>query len=107
MDALLHALADRFSIASIVHYTLVLSPQGQYILGLIETQYQMTPWLLLRQTLKIGNAATMMSALMKIVLAKVSVASITNMFGITTGRDEGMNLNQRYVLLLLPRCRVC
>lgn len=78
---------------------LIVSPQGQYLLGLIEGQYKMVPWAIVRQTLRIGNAATMISAMSKVMLAKVSIRSLTNTMGITKGRDEGLNLNQRYVML--------
>lgn len=49
----------------------------------------------MRQTLKIGNVATMLSGMMRVVLAKASVASVTNWIGWTQGADEGMNLLQQ------------
>jgi len=48
-----------------------------------------------RQTLKVGNVATMISGVMRIVLAKVSVSAVTNWIGLSSGADEGMNLLQQ------------
>lgn len=79
-----------------MHYTLVVAPQGQYLLGLATNVIKMIPWAIVKQTLKIGNAASMTNAMMKVLLAKVSVGSFTNNLGFTSGKDEGMNLNQRY-----------
>lgn len=78
-----------------MHYTLVLSPKGQYLLKLIENANKLVPYMVIKQTLKIGNVASMMSAMVRVVLAKVSVSSITNWVGLTSGADEGMNLLQQ------------
>ena len=51
--------------------------------------------MVIRQTLKIGNVASMINAMMKVVLAKMSVTSITNWIGLTQGQDEGLNLMQQ------------
>jgi hypothetical protein len=51
--------------------------------------------MVIRQTLKIGNVASMISAMMKVILAKMSVTSVTNWIGLTKGDDEGMNLMQQ------------
>lgn len=85
------------SLASFMHYTLILSPKGQYLLKLIDNAHKLIPYMAIRQALKIGNIATMISALMKIILAKMSVASLTNWIGLTDTRDDGMNLLQQYV----------
>lgn len=87
--------ADDSSIASLMHYTLILSPEGPTLLRMIENVHRLLPYVVVRQTLKIGNVATMISAMMKVVLAKVSVASVTNWIGLSTGADEGMNLLQQ------------
>lgn len=81
-----------------MHYTLVLSPEGPTLLRMIENVHRLLPYVVIRQTLKIGNVATMISGMMRIVLAKVSVASVTNWIGLSSGADEGMNLLQQYVL---------
>lgn len=80
-----------------MHYTLVLSPEGPTLLRMIESVHRLLPYMAVRQTLKIGNVATMLSAMMKVILAKVSVASMTNWIGLSSGADEGMNLMQQYV----------
>ena len=56
---------------------------------------------IIRQTLKIGNVASMINAMMKVVLAKMSVASVTNWMGLTQGSDEGMNLLQQIISTVL------
>ncbi|GJC80306.1 uncharacterized protein ColLi_03144 [Colletotrichum liriopes] len=57
----------------------------------------MVPYNMVRQTLKVGNAATMIAGMMKIFLAKLSVGSVSNWFGITKDAADGMNLMQRLV----------
>jgi hypothetical protein len=86
--------ADLSSIASFMHYALILSPKGQYLLKLVGNVNRLVPYVVIRQTLKIGNVATMISAMMKVVLAKMSVSTITNWMGLTSGEDQGMNLMQ-------------
>lgn len=87
--------ANKFSLASFMHYTLILSPKGQYLLKLVDNANKLIPYVAIRQTLKIGNIATMMGALVKIILAKMSVTSITNWIGLTASEDDGMNLLQQ------------
>lgn len=87
--------ANEYSLASIMHYALVLSPEGPTILRLIESVHKLLPYIVIRQTLKVGNVATMLSGIMRIVLAKASVASVTNWIGLSSGADEGMNLLQQ------------
>ena len=82
------------SLASLMHYTLILSPKGQYLLKLIDNANKLVPYLAIRQTLKIGNVASMINAMMKVILAKMSVASLTNWIGLTQTKDEGNNLMQ-------------
>lgn len=84
-----------FSLASFMHYILILSPKGQYLLKLVENVHKLIPYILVRQTLKIGNVASMINGMVKIGLAKMSVASITNWIGLTQTEDEGMNLLQQ------------
>lgn len=62
---------------------------------MIENVHRLLPYIVIRQTLKIGNVATMINAMMKVVLAKASVGSVTNWIGLTSGADEGMNLMQQ------------
>lgn len=78
-----------------MHYTLVLSPEGPSLLRMIENVHKMLPYVVIRQTLKVGNVATMISGMMRVVLAKASVSAVTNWMGFTSGADEGMNLLQQ------------
>lgn len=84
------------SIASLMHYTLVLSPEGPTLLRMIQSVHNLLPYMAIRQALKIGNVATMLSAVMRVVLAKASMSTMTNWMGLTSGADEGMNLLQQY-----------
>ena len=84
-----------------MHYTLILSPEGSNLLRMMENIHRLLPYTLLRQTLKIGNVATMLSALMKVILAKASVSMVTNWIGLTSGANEGMNLLQQIVSQVL------
>lgn len=78
-----------------MHFTLILSPKGQYILKLVDNANKLIPYMAIRQTLRVGNIATMMSGLMKIILTKMSVASLTNWIGLTATENDGMNLLQQ------------
>ena len=78
-----------------MHYTLVLSPEGPTLLRMIENVHRLIPYVVVRQTLKIGNVATMINAMLRVALAKVSVGSVTNWIGWSSGADEGMNLLQQ------------
>jgi len=89
------------SLASFIHHVFVITPEGPYLLKLIENAHKMIPYSMVRQTLRVGNAATMINAMMKIFLAKTSVATITNWMGWTTDADEGVNLLQRIISLVL------
>ncbi|KAK4508633.1 hypothetical protein PRZ48_002372 [Zasmidium cellare] len=89
------------NLASIMHYTLVLSPEGPTLLRMLESVHHLIPYMLVRQTLKVGNVATMLSGIMRIVLAKASVASVTNWIGLSSGADEGMNLLQQIISQVL------
>lgn len=84
-----------------MHYALILSPKGQNLLTLIENANKLVPYGIIRQTVKIGNVASMINAMMKVVLAKMSVASVTNWMGLTQGSDEGMNLLQQIISTVL------
>ena len=78
-----------------MHYFLILSPKGQYFLKLVANANRLVPYLVIRQTLKIGNVASMINAMMRVILAKMSVTSVTNWIGLTKSDDEGMNLMQQ------------
>lgn len=89
------------SLASFMHYTLILSPKGQNLISLIDNANKLVPYGIIKQTLKIGNVASMISAMVKVILAKVSVATVTNWMGITKGSDEGQNLMQHIISQVL------
>ncbi|KXL48420.1 MAG: hypothetical protein FE78DRAFT_105195 [Acidomyces sp. 'richmondensis'] len=89
------------NLASLMHYTLVLSPEGPTLLRMISNVHNLIPYMAIRQTLKIGNVATMISGMTKVILAKASVASMTNWIGLTSGADEGMNLLQQIISQVL------
>ncbi|POS73637.1 hypothetical protein DHEL01_v207972 [Diaporthe helianthi] len=88
-------------IASLLHHILVLFAEGQYMVKLIENVHKLVPYKMVRQTLRVGNAATMISGMMRIFLAKMSVTAMTNWIGWTKGADDGMNLLQRIINLVL------
>ncbi|KAM5353873.1 hypothetical protein ACJ41O_000523 [Fusarium nematophilum] len=88
-------------LATFVHHIFVLSPEGQYLLKLLENVHNLIPYKMVKQTLRMGNAATMISAMMRLLLAKLSVTSITNWVGLTANADDGMNLLQRIISLVL------
>lgn len=62
---------------------------------MLDNIHRLIPYAIMRQTLKIGNVATMINGMLKIILAKVSIGSITNWAGLSKGADEGMNLMQQ------------
>ncbi|KAK1992603.1 hypothetical protein LX36DRAFT_588096 [Colletotrichum falcatum] len=88
-------------LSSLVHQVLIVSPEGQYLVKLLEQVHKMVPYNMVRQTLKVGNAATMIAGMMKIFLAKISVGSVSNWFGITKDAADGMNLMQRIISVVL------
>lgn len=63
----------------------------------MENVHRLVPYTIIRQTLKVGNAATMISGMVRLVLAKISLSSVTNWLGVTKSADEGMNLLQQIV----------
>jgi hypothetical protein len=81
--------------ASFLHFIIILSPKGQYLLKLLGNVNKLVPYAIIRQTLKIGNVATMINAMVRVILAKLSVTSVTNWLGITQNEDRGLNLMQQ------------
>jgi Domain of unknown function in PX-proteins (DUF3818) len=72
-----------------------LSPDGQYLLKLLENVNKLIPYLAIKQILRIGNVATMINGMLKLLLAKMSVGSITKWVGLGKNADPPMNLLQR------------
>lgn len=65
------------------------------MLRMISNVHNLLPYMVMRQTLKVGNVATMINGMVRVILAKVSVATVTNWIGLSSGADEGMNLLQQ------------
>ncbi|KAJ9132092.1 PX-associated-domain-containing protein [Pleurostoma richardsiae] len=99
----IRAAADYVDIhlASFLHHVLVLTAEGQYLLKLLENVHKLVPYSAIRQTLRISNAATMLDAMIRLILAKLGVGAFSNWMGWTRNADEGMNLLQRIISLVL------
>ncbi|KAF2139588.1 uncharacterized protein K452DRAFT_320240 [Aplosporella prunicola CBS 121167] len=89
------------NLATLLHQIFILSPDGQSLLRIMENINRLIPYSIIRQTLKVGNAATMINGMVRLVLAKLSVGTITNWIGISKGADEGMNLLQQIISTVL------
>ncbi|KAL0936142.1 px domain-containing protein [Colletotrichum truncatum] len=88
-------------LATLCHQVLVISPEGQYLVNLMDSVHKMVPYGMVRQTLRVGNAATMIAGMMKIFLAKLSVGSVSNWVGLTTNAADGQNLLQKIISVIL------
>lgn len=84
-----------------MHHIFITSPEGAYLLQLLRNVHNLIPYKMVKQTLRIGNAATMINGMLRLLLAKISVGGITNWMGLTTNADDGMNLLQRIISLVL------
>ena len=87
-------------LASFLHYIIVVSPRGQSILPLLTKAHNLAPYFMIRQTLKFGNAASMLNGMVKLLLAKMNMSTVTSWFG-GQPSDSGMNLMQQYVMFLI------
>ncbi|KAJ5034975.1 uncharacterized protein L3040_008242 [Drepanopeziza brunnea f. sp. 'multigermtubi'] len=83
--------------ASFLHYILIITPEGQTMLQMMKQANALVPYTAIRSTLKIGNAATMINGVMKILLTKMTLNSVTSFFGITNSSDAGWNLLQTII----------
>ncbi|KAK0616771.1 PX-associated-domain-containing protein [Immersiella caudata] len=83
-------------LATFIHHVFVLSPEGPYLLKLAEYIHKLIPYTMVRQTLRIGNAATMINGMTRLLLAKMGMGAVSNWVGLTQNADDGMNLLQRY-----------
>ena len=81
-------------LGSFLHYIVVISPRGQSILPLLTKAHNLAPYFMIRQTLKLGNAASMLNGMVKLVLAKMNMSTVTSWFG-GQPSDSGMNLMQQ------------
>lgn len=84
-------------LASFLHYIFVITPEGQTMLTMLKQVTALIPWLAIRQTLRIGNVATMINGMMKIILTKMTLNSVTSFFKITNPTDDGWNLLQTII----------
>ncbi|CAN9259442.1 unnamed protein product [Alternaria alternata] len=87
--------------ASFLHHVFVMSPDGQYLVRLVENLHRLIPYTVIRQTLRVGNAATMINGMVRLVLAKLSVTAMTNWIGLTNNTNDGMNLLQQIISTIL------
>ncbi|KAG9195763.1 hypothetical protein G6011_00884 [Alternaria panax] len=87
--------------ASFLHHVFVMSPDGQYLVRLVENLHRLIPYTVIRQTLRVGNAATMINGMVRLVLAKLSVTAMTNWIGLTNNSNDGMNLLQQIISTIL------
>ncbi|KAH7117588.1 PX-associated-domain-containing protein [Dendryphion nanum] len=83
------------NLASFMHHTFIMSPDGQYLLRVLENVHRLIPYTMIRQTLRVGNAATMINGMVRLTLTKISVTAVTNWFGLTNNTNDGMNLMQQ------------
>ncbi|KAL8799902.1 MAG: hypothetical protein Q9182_005559 [Xanthomendoza sp. 2 TL-2023] len=81
--------------ASLLHHNLIVSPRGQSMVSLLNRVHRLTPYFLVKQTLRIGNAASMLNGMTQLVLAKMNISTLTSWFG-GQASDSGMNLLQQY-----------
>ncbi|KAI0458306.1 hypothetical protein F5B21DRAFT_22530 [Xylaria acuta] len=91
----------QFYIATFLHRVFVLSAEGPYLLKLIENIHKLIPYTVIGQTLRVGNAASMINAMSRLFLSKVSMGAISNWIGLTSNAADGMNLMQRILSLVL------
>ncbi|KEY69022.1 hypothetical protein S7711_03323 [Stachybotrys chartarum IBT 7711] len=90
-----------YHLATFCHHIFVQSPEGQYLIRQLENLHGLVPYKMVRQTLRVGNAATMINGIMRLLLAKISVVGLTNFVGLTKSADDGMNLLQRIISLMM------
>ncbi|KAI0602908.1 PX-associated-domain-containing protein [Biscogniauxia sp. FL1348] len=88
-------------LATFLHHVFVLSSEGPYLLKLLSNVHTLIPYTVMGQTLRIGNAGTMIAGFVRLFLAKVSVGAFSNWIGLTQGASDGMNLLQRIISLVL------
>ncbi|KAJ2989867.1 hypothetical protein NUW58_g3243 [Xylaria curta] len=91
-------------LATFLHQVFILSSEGPYLLKLIENVHRLMPYTVIGQTLRLGNAASMINAMSRLFLSKVSMGAISNWIGLTSNAADGMNLSESCLsrLFLLP-----
>lgn len=78
-----------------------MSPDGQYLVRLLENANRLIPYMVIKQTLRVGNAASMINGMVRLILAKLSVTAMTNWIGLTNNSNDGMNLMQQIISTVL------
>ncbi|KAL8752722.1 MAG: hypothetical protein Q9199_005538 [Rusavskia elegans] len=86
--------------AALLHHNLIVSPRGQSMVSLLNRLHRLTPYFLIKQTLKIGNAASMLNGMTQLLLAKMNLSTLTSWFG-GQPSDSGMNLLQQIISQVL------
>jgi hypothetical protein len=76
-------------IATFLHHVVVLTPEGKTLVQFVANTHRLVPYTVVRQTLYMANAATMLAAMTRLVLAKIPLI------------NGGMNLMQRIVSTVL------
>ncbi|KAF2128957.1 hypothetical protein P153DRAFT_341335 [Dothidotthia symphoricarpi CBS 119687] len=89
------------NVASFLHHIFIMSPDGQYLVRLLENVHRLIPYYMIKQTLRVGNAASMINGMVKLILAKLSVTAMTNWIGLTNNSNDGMNLLQQIISTIL------
>lgn len=82
-------------LASFIHHIFILSPDGPYLATLLANVHRITPYMAIKQTLRLGNAGSMIHGMMKLMLTKMSFTAVTNWAGLSKNDNDGMNLLQR------------
>lgn len=54
-----------------MHYLLVVTPEGQNLVKMMDTIDTLTPYSIIKSTVRVGNVQSMLNGIMKILLAKV------------------------------------
>jgi len=63
----------------------------------LDNVHKLIPYAVLKPPLRYANAATMISQLTRIVLAKITLNTITSFVGLTNASDDGLNMMQGIV----------
>ncbi|KAL5614534.1 hypothetical protein BROUX41_004637 [Berkeleyomyces rouxiae] len=85
------------NLATFLHHAFIISPEGPFVIELLDAGNKLIPYAMIRQILRMGNAATMVSGMARLLLSKLSLGSVSNWLGLTQGAEEGMNLLQRII----------
>ncbi|KUJ08281.1 uncharacterized protein LY89DRAFT_765088 [Mollisia scopiformis] len=83
--------------ATFLYHIFILNPSGQYLINLLNGVHTLIPYAIMKQTLKIGNAATMINGMMQIILTKLSMTALANWAGLSQKVDDGSNLLQTII----------